>query len=195
MNIFEYVEGATPIEDASALMPTHLINQKQLDDWESANILKAINKYLSRKAARTFDINLIKDVHREMFDETWQWAGQFRQSNLNFGVEKHRILEEIKKLIDDIQYWQENNSFNLLQQSVRIHHRLVWIHPFLNGNGRHARLIADILLYSHDHPLPDWPDAGKIKTSNIRHEYLEALKSADKGDYKLLEDFTKKLMK
>jgi len=194
MNNFVHIEGATPI-DVSYIIPKHIRNQKQLDEWESANILEATKKYLSRKKKTTFDINFVKEVHHKMFDKTWEWAGKFRQINLNFGVDKHKILEDIKKLMDDIKYWQSNNNnLNILEQSVRIHHRLVFIHPFHNGNGRHARLMADIYLYAHGHSLPNWPDAGKIRSTNIRHKYIETLKAADKGDYNPLEKFTRELI-
>lgn len=130
-----------------------------------------------------------------MFDETWKWAGVFRQIPLNIGTDWHNITVEAKKLADDLVYWETQKDMNLLEQSVRLHHRLVMIHPFINGNGRHARLASDIFLFSHDQTLPIWPDKVLIEKTEIRKEYIEALQAADKSDYQPLLIFTKKLIK
>jgi Fic-DOC domain mobile mystery protein B len=195
MPIFEPVEGATPIDDISELIPTHITTKAQLDEWEANNISSAVRKYLIKKKTKVITIEWIKQVHMDMFDETWKWAGKFRTRNINIGVDWHMVQEEVKKLIDDIDFWEENGKgLNLLEQSVRIHHRLVRIHPFLNGNGRHARLIADIFLFSHDHKLPIWPDEKLINSTDLRVTYIRALKDADKGNYSPLEKFTIKLI-
>ena len=189
MPLIENVPGATPVDDISGLIPTHITTRSELNEWEAANILKAAIKYLTAKKIRMIDIAWLKKVHKDMFDETWSWAGKFRQSNFNLGADWHSIPEQIKMLVDDITHWGKNKG-----ASVRIHHRLVKIHPFLNGNGRHARLVADIYLFDHNQKLPIWPDQALIEESNIRKQYIYALQAADKGDYKPLEKFTDELL-
>ena len=124
----------------------------------------------------------------------WKWAGEFRKSNYNLGVDWHNIQDQLKLLIDDLRYWGKENTFDLLHQSVRLHHRLVKIHPFVNGNGRQARLVADIFLFSKNQKLPTWPNKHLIEATELRQKYISALKSADKGDYEPLEEFTLKLI-
>lgn len=196
MPIFKSTEGATPIDDVSELIPTHITTKAELDEWEAANILKAVRKYLSAKNKPKITAEWLKKVHKDMFDETWAWAGKFRTKNTNVGVDFQHIQEEVKKLVDDIDFWQKNvGGPGIFEQSVRIHHRLVLIHPFANGNGRHARLVADKFLFSHGEKLPSWPDAELIKKTDIRTKYIRALRSADRGDYKSLEEFTRGLIK
>ncbi|MFH1684541.1 MAG: mobile mystery protein B [Candidatus Margulisiibacteriota bacterium] len=195
MEFFETIPGATPIEDISGLLPTHTTNRKELNEWEAENVLKATREYLTQKKEIKISINFLKKVHYEMFDQTWEWAGKFRQSNFNVGVDKHKILEELKKLIDDFLYWEtEDAKVNILNRSIRLHHRLVLIHPFVNGNGRHARLISDIYLFSKGHKIPNWPSKELIEHTNIRKKYIDALKAADHGEYEPLENFTRKLL-
>lgn len=196
MSLFKTIYGATPIEDASDLIPTHITNRDELNEWEAANILEATQKYLTRRKRLSINIKWLKEIHKNMFNKTWKWAGKFRIKNYNIGVDWHNVQQEIKMLIDDLVFWEEKSKdINLFEQSVRIHHRLVKIHPFVNGNGRHARLVSDIFLFFHNHKLPIWPDKNLIEETNIRKEYIKALQSADKGNYKLLEKFTGKLIK
>lgn len=193
--IAEDIPGATPIDDLSGLIPTHLTTRSELNEWEAANILKAARKYLGAKKLWAYDTAWLKMVHKDMFDETWGWAGRFRENPLNIGIDWHNIPEQIKLLADDLAYWQKGKNFDIFEQSVRLHHRLVKVHAFINGNGRHARLVSDIYLFNHDHKLPLWPDKKLIIKGNIREKYVRTLQAADKGDYKLLEEFTKKLIK
>lgn len=192
MEYFKTIDGATPIEDISDLIPTHILNRDELNEWEANNILKAARKFLAKSTEFNFSIELIKKIHREMFDMTWQWAGKLRTRNYNIGVDWHNIQDELKKLVDDLNYWQKEKTFDFLQQSMRLHHKLVQIHAFVNGNGRHARLAADIFLYSHKQKLPTWPNKKLIEETDIRKEYINALKAADKGDYSFLEAFWRK---
>ena len=195
MPLIENVPDATPIEDISGLIPTHITTRSELNEWEAANILKAARRYLTVKKRWLLNIDWLKKVHKDMFDETWSWAGKFRQSNFNLGADWHSITEQMKILVDDIAQWEKINKAPVVfEQSIRLHHRLAKIHPFTNGNGRHARLVADIFLFNHNHKLPLWPDKVLIEESDIRKRYILALQAADKGDYKLLEEFTAELM-
>lgn len=192
MPIFENIFGATPIDDLSDLIPTHISTREELNEWEAANILKATRKYLSKRAGFKFDVEFLKSVHREMFDETWKWAGKFRTKNYNIGVNWTAIQEHLGILVGDYENWLL--SMEKLAISVRLHHRLVKIHSFVNGNGRHARLIADIFLFSFEQPVPIWPSQELIEATGIREKYIKALQAADKGNYDELEEFARKLV-
>ena len=126
-----------------------------------------------------------------MFDETWRWAGQFRQSGKNIGVEPHQIITQLGNLCADGKYWIENKSFATDEIAVRFHHRLVSVHPFANGNGRHARLVADLLLLYAKLPALTWGGQSLDVEGATRSEYLSALRRADKGNYKQLLDFAR----
>ena len=195
MTLFDAPENATPVEDASGLIPTHITTKEQLNEWEVNNILKAAERYLTKRLKRIITVDFIKKVHKDMFDDTWEWAGQFRKRDLSIGIDWHKIQIEVKKLADDIEFWRKGKSdLNIFEQSVRMHHRLVKIHPFLNGNGRHARMIADIFLFSCGHKMPIWPSHEIISSTDIRKRYISALNKADKNDYRPLEKFTKEML-
>jgi Fic-DOC domain mobile mystery protein B len=193
MDNFHGAEDSTPIDDISGLIPGHISTKKELDVWEAENVLHAVSKYLSKKTAFELSEKTIKGVHKEMFGATWKWAGAFRRKVLNIGIAPEQIGVEIKKLIDDSKYWSEN-KMQILEQAVRIHHRLVMIHPFENGNGRHARLVSDIILFTAGHAMPKWPDKDMVDNTDIRKEYIKALKEADKGDFDPLMKFTDNLI-
>ena len=195
MPLFETIEGATPIDDISELIPTHITTKAQLDEWEVNNISNAVRKYLTKKRKYSITVEWIKQVHKDMFEESWEWAGKFRTRNINMGVDWHQVQEEVKKLADDIDFWGKNKGGpDILEQSIRMHHRLAKIHPFLNGNGRHARLAADIFLFSHGSKLPVWPDEKLLRSTDLRERYISALKEADSGNYLPLKKFTIELI-
>lgn len=192
---FQVPEGATPIEDASGLIPQGLATYGDLCAAEAENILKAARIHLKRRknpARAWMTEDYIRKVHRAMFDEVWEWAGRYRGSELTIGIPAYRIREEIAKLCQDAAYWdrQTESPIPVLERAVRVHHRLSWIHPFPNGNGRHARLIADIYLRAHRHPLPNWPRTEMSDPGTQRSEYIRALKEADNGSFGPLMDFT-----
>lgn len=196
MRLIENVPGATPIDDLSGLIPTHITTRQQLNEWEAANILQAIKKYLAKREPLEISLEWLKEVHQIMFGETWEWAGIFRQKSVNIGIDWHNIPEQMKVLVDDIKHWQAAGStMSVFSQSVRLHHRLVKIHPFDNGNGRHARLVADIFLFANNQQLPVWPDKELIAAGGVRQQYITALQSADKGDFRPLEEFTARLIR
>lgn len=195
--IFEYLPGATPLnpDESAGLMPRHITTQSQLNEWEQNNILDAEQWMIGKKfllnqiATRDF----ICSVHRRMFAKTWKWAGDFRQSNKNIGVDWLIVSVELKKLCDDLIFQIEKNVFGIDEAAMQFHHRLVLIHPFPNGNGRHARLMTDIFLLSQRCERFLWGDHQSMtSTTVIRKNYIEALRAADRGDYGLLKVFLRR---
>lgn len=182
---FIYPEGATPFnqDDASALIPKHITTQDQLNEWEQANIIEAEKWLFARKRKNLLSLEFIKALHKKMFDKTWRWAGKFRNHNTNIGALYSLIQEKLQSLCSDISYWVHNEVYSVDEIAVRFHHRLVAIHAFPNGNGRHARLMADALLVLLNARRFSWGKDNLIKQSETRQQYIKALKQADNEMY------------
>ena len=189
----EQGSGVTTAGDISGLIPGHITTKQELNVWESRNILDAVKKNLSKRTGFKIDEARLKKLHRDMFNRTWKWAGKYRASHVNIGIAPGHIPVEVRKLCDDAAYWDAHNVYDEYECSARIHHRLVKIHPFYNGNGRHARLAADIYLYNKNKKLPVWPGAEIIKPVGFRERYIKALQDADNGDYKGIISITREL--
>jgi len=185
---FVYPEGATPIDadEERALLPDHITVQRELNAWESQNIQKAAVWGLSRKRSNLLTLEFVRDLHRRMFDATWAWAGEFRRSDKNLGVAWEQVPVEVRNLMGDARYWLGESTFGVEEAAIRVHYRMVSIHPFVNGNGRHARLFADILLFNHDLPRIDWGEKSLDSAGTARDRYINALRAADTGDFSLL---------
>ena len=191
---FEYPLGATPLDqdEINGLIPSHITTQNQLNEWEAANILKAEIKLFSHSNYDDFlSLEFIKLVHKRMFDDTWTWAGQFRLTERNIGVSPFAISTHLNNLLEDVRYQIIHDTFSIDEIAFRFHHRLVAIHPFSNGNGRHARLITDLLLVQAGKPRFTWGRQNLETNSSVRKQYIAALISADKHDYAALADFVR----
>lgn len=192
----EYIEGQTPLDEdeKEGLLIKTISTRGELDEFEQLNIQSAIEwslkKKVDRKKLLTEDFLML--VHRKMFGDVWSWAGTKRKSNKNIGVDKAQISIEIKKLIDDCNFWIDHNSFSDEEIVIRFSHRLVKIHLFPNGNGRHSRLIADIMISKiFSKPVFSWGNSDLSKKNPIRKEYLDAIRKADNEDYNPLIEFAK----
>ena len=185
--------GATPLtpEDFEGLIPKYITTRTELNDAEFTNITSATKKYLlsGKKFAFSFD-SLLK-LHKEMFGKVWKWAGKKRRTERNIGVNFYYIDIEIKKFLDDLDYWL-HNSMNIIEISARTHHRLVYIHPFINGNGRWARLAVNLLLKDHSGLTLKFPENDLILSTEIRNNYINALQLADQNVFSNMIDFHKK---
>lgn len=187
---FIYAEGATPLspDEIHNLIPKHLTTQKELNEWEQFNIVKGENWAFGRKRKNILSIEFAKKLHKQMFNETWSWAGVFRTSQTNIGVDSIYIPQELKAIFDDVEFWLSNNTYEIREIAIRLHHRLVFVHPFPNGNGRFSRLFADLLLQNNNEVSFSWGSCSLIEDSITRKQYIAALKEADIGDYcKLIE--------
>lgn len=182
------IRGQTPIDDLSGLKIKGLRTQRELNALEAENIRKAVLKYLAarptRRSAR-FDARWALKLHAEMFGDVWAWAGTVRTRETNLGSPPHRVETDLHNLIEDLRAW-EKSGMPLVEQAARLHHGAVRIHPFLNGNGRWARMLANIWLRVNDAPIVEWPEKTIGTASVIRGEYLEAVRRADQGDFSAL---------
>ncbi len=180
-------------DERAGLIPGHIQFVSELNQYESQNILEAEKKYLQgrRRNGSIEDPEFLKQVHRKMFDQTWKWAGQYRRSDKNIGKEWFRIPEEVQKVCEDFRYWRDEEVFSIDEIAVRLHHRLVSIHPFPNGNGRHARLVADIFLRINDKGLLSWGSGDLFQRTPDRRAYIQALQRADQGEFAALLFFAR----
>jgi Fic-DOC domain mobile mystery protein B len=187
-------DGQTPLDpdEKAGLIPTHLTTMDELNDWEQENILRAV---LWIKRARSPDVlteGFCRTLHAKMFDQTWAWAGTFRSSDKNIGSDWTQIGMKLSQLFGNTRWWVDNATFGPDEIAARFHRDLVWIHPFPNGNGRHARMMADALLRSMGQRPFSWGNAGSLVTvSGARTRYLSALRAADHGDYPPLLAFVR----
>jgi Fic-DOC domain mobile mystery protein B len=192
----EYIDGQTPLDEEEKeglLIPT-IATRRELDEFEQKNIEQAIQWVLTRslKLETIFTEKFVCNLHKRMYGDVWAWAGAFRKTNKNIGVDKWQIPTELKYLLDDAKFWYKNETFPPDELAVHFKHRIVSIHCFPNGNGRHSRLMADIIIEKiYKRPVFSWGASNLANSSNIRNDYLKAVKEADKGDYSLLLAFSR----
>ena len=183
---FEYPPGVMPLDpdDTAGLIPSHITTQGQLNEWEFQNVAEGREWALSRKRTNLLTTEFAQNLHRRMFRRTWKWAAEIRTKETSVGIDPGNIRVELKKLFDDATWQIKEKSMPLDEIAARFHHRLTQIHPFRNGNGRHARLHADIFVAARSLPPLTWGAALDLEQPGLaRTRYIAALRSADQGDY------------
>ncbi len=185
-------DSSTPLthEELEGLIPSYISLRSELDEAEQANILEA-GVWAHNRKRNVLDERFLNQLHKRMFGHVWKWAGQIRHSEKNIGVDAYRIPIEMRQLLDDCCYWIEHDSYSTDLIAVRFHHRLVWIHPYPNGNGRFSRLATDLLLVSIDQEPFSWGIRNQLADAQIRNHYITALQSADKQDFRPLHEFVR----
>lgn len=192
----KYIDGQTPLseEELEGLKISSISTRGELDEFEQLNIEKAIEwtLRLKIKPEQLFSEKFIIDLHKKMYSDVWKWAGDFRKSEKNIGIKSYKIGIELKQLLDDALYWFENNTYSKEEIALRFKHRLVSIHCFPNGNGRHSRLMADLILvklFSDNYFT--WGSGNLVKANEIRERYIKSLREADNQNYEPLIAFAK----
>ena len=180
----EQDDSATPLsaEEREGLIPSYISLRGELNEAEQANILEADAWAFARKRT-VLDQRFLNTLHQRMYGNVWRWAGAYRKSQKNIGVEYYKIPTELRVLLDDCRYWLEHDTYPPDEIAARFHHRLVSIHCYPNGNGRHARLAADLLLISLERDRFSWGSANLIDAGATRAAYVAALRAADNHDY------------
>ena len=192
-----YSEGQTPLDDdeKDGLLIPAIATRCELDEFEQQNIEQAMQWLLGRKikTETIFTEAFIQLIHQKMFGEVWAWTGSFRQSNKNIGPNYWKIPIDLRQLLNDVLYWHHNKTFSPDEIALRFKHRLISIHCFANGNGRHSRLMADIVIEKvYKLPVFSWGvNTDHTQKRNARESYLKAVKAADRGDYSLLMGFAR----
>lgn len=193
----DYKTGQTPLndEEKEGLKIKSITTQGELDEFEQLNIEKAVEWTIHAhlKPEKILTEKFVKDLHKKMYGDVWKWAGEFRKSDKNIGVKWMQIGVELKNLIDDTKYWIANNTFSPEEISIRFKHRIVAVHCFPNGNGRHSRIMADIIIESiFNKELFSWHNSNMVKADETRKEYIAALRKADNGNINPLIEFARK---
>jgi Fic-DOC domain mobile mystery protein B len=190
---FSYPPGATPLDpdEMEGLKFGHITTREELNRFEQDNIGEALQWLRNRRKSDILTEKFIKTLHQRMFGKVWRWAGTFRRSGKNIGADWPQIPAQLHTLLQDVRYWIDHKTYAADEIAVRFHHKLVWIHLFANGNGRHARLMTDLLLEEVLKQKPFSWNAGNINAQD-RDAYLKALKKADNHDYSMLLDFVRK---
>lgn len=192
----DYKKGQTPLSEEAkrGLLVPSITTQRDLDQFEQRNIALAHNWLLSQRvrAERIISEDFIRKLHRMMYDHVWAWAGEYRRSETNIGVPYYQISVELRQLIDDAQYWFDQEVYGHDELAIRFKHRLVSIHCFPNGNGRHSRLMADLIVERvYGKPYFSWGGSQLVTDDEVRSRYIETLKEADRGSFDGLREFAR----
>ena len=182
-DLFEHPDDATPLtpEEQRDLLPSYIAYRSELNGAEQENIARGQDWALkSRRDPLT--AKFVTDLHKQMLGDVWRWAGKLRKSDRNLGIPFYEIPTALRLLIDDTKAWIEHKSYPPDEIAVRFHHRLVQIHPFPNGNGRHSRLMADLLIMKLGGERFSWGSANLQAAGDVRGQYIAALKAADNHD-------------
>lgn len=188
--------GATPLspDDFVDLIPMWVSNRADLNQAEASNISDAQDLYFSRRLslATILDDLFVRKLHMNMYGDVWTWAGKYRTRELSIGVPSDRVAVEVRNLMEDSSFWFETTDAQEQDQAIcRVHHRLVAVHPFINGNGRLSRMYADLLAVSLGRPVFSWGGTKLGKDSETRLAYIAALKAADGGNFSPLNLFVR----
>jgi len=191
-----YNDGQTPLDEdeKEGLLIKSIATRGELDEFEQKNIEDAIQWSLTRrfKSEQILSETFILALHKRMYKNVWRWAGEYRKTNKNIGVDKLEIPVALRSLIDDASYLLENNVYEPDEFALRFKHRLVSIHCFPNGNGRHSRMIADIIIEKiYQLPVFSWGSKSLADENDSRKKYLIAIRKADKGNLYLLLKFAR----
>jgi Fic-DOC domain mobile mystery protein B len=193
MKHFVEDDASTPLdeEEKEGLIPTHIALLSELNAAEQENILEAEIWAFQHKHKDILTEAFIRKLHKRMFGDVWRWAGKFRRTAKNIGIDAWQIAGELRLLLDDTRYWIDHQTYAPDEIAARFHHKLVWIHPFPNGNGRLARMMTDLLLKQMGHPRFTWGRLNLVELSETRNAYVSALKAADQGNLAPLLTFVR----
>jgi Fic-DOC domain mobile mystery protein B len=176
-------DANTPLdaEEREQLIPSYITLRRELNEAEQVNIAAAA-KWLSSRRRDVLDENFLRELHKRMFGQVWRWAGRYRTTPRNIGVDAYRIAMDVAQAIDDARFWVANNTFPPDEIAVRFSHRLVAIHPFPNGNGRFSRMVGDLLAVQLGQPRFSWGSQSLVDANATRAAYVAALRAADAHD-------------
>ena len=183
---FDTPDGAMPLDpdEIDGLRLSHITTRAELDRWEQENIAEAEAWALRRIHADILTDGFARRLHKKMFDHVWKWAGAYRKTGKNVGIPAWQVALAVRNLCDDCTTWIEHAVYPPDEIAARFHHQLTAIHPFANGNGRHARLMTDILLvHVLKQPRFSWGSGNLINAGECRKEYITALRAADQNDF------------
>lgn len=192
-NLVEHPDGATPLDpdELNGLKFKHVSTRGELDQLEQAGITEGLKWLEKQKNPDVLSEAFVLELHKRLFGSVWKWAGTFRRTEKNIGIDPIQVAIQLRQLLDDAKYWVDHGTFSPKELAARFHHKLVLIHPFPNGNGRHSRIMADAVLTKLlNEPVIDWAGGYRLEAMNERREqYIAALRAADRHDFSALLEF------
>lgn len=192
-NLVDYPDSATPLDpdELDGLKFKHVSTRGELDQLEQAGITEGLKWLDKQKNPDVLSEAFVLELHKRLFGSVWKWAGTFRRTEKNIGVDPIQVAIQLRQLLDDAKYWVEHGTYAPKELAARFHHKLVFIHPFPNGNGRHARIMADsVLTKLLNEPAIDWAGGYRLEAMNERRDqYISALRAADGHDMSALLEF------
>ena len=192
-NLVDDPDGATPLDpdELDGLKFKHVTTRGELDQLEQAGITEGLKWLNKQKNPDVLSEAFVLELHKRLFGGVWKWAGTFRRTEKNIGVDPIQVAIQLRQLLDDAKYWVEHDTYSPKELAARFHHKLVFIHPFPNGNGRHARIMADAVLTKLlNEPAIDWAGGYRLEAMNERrNQYIAALRAADGHDISALLEF------
>jgi Fic-DOC domain mobile mystery protein B len=174
----------------TALLVPSLSTRSQLLEIEQMSIHAArlwAMRPRNLEAGEIFTEKFLIELHRRMFTGIWRGAGRYRKSIAATGWEPSRIAEGVRLFLDDADGWARYSTYPIHECAVRLHHRLISIRPWSNGNGRHARLMADVAVAAQGEAALTW--GSRTAPGSARTRYVEAIGAADGGDLGPLVEF------
>lgn len=177
-------------EEREGLIPSYITTRAELNEAEQANIIDGREWAFGRRRDILNEV-FLKRLHERLFGKVWRWAGEYRTSGKNIGIEAYQIPMELRKLLDDVCYWIEHETYSADEIAARFHHRLTCIHCFPNGNGRHARMATDLLLENMGEEPFSWGRENLVDAGETRVRYIAALRAADRHDIEPLLAFVR----
>lgn len=186
-DLFQEPDDATPLDPGQrdGLLQTWITNRRDLNEAEQENIVKGLTwarRRRPRKPIALLNDEFARTLHKRMFGDVWKWAGTYRRNERNIGIKANRLVADMPTMLDDVRYWVEHNTYPHDEIAARLHHRLTQIHPFPNGNGRHARMMADLLIERLGEKPFSWGGGSLADIGIVRAHYVAALKAADDHD-------------
>ncbi len=192
-NLVDYPDGATPLhpDELDCLKFKHVSTKRELDQLEQAGITEGLKWLDKQRNPDVLTEAFVLELHKRLFGSVWKWAGTFRRTEKNIGVDPIQVAIQLRQLLDNAKYWVEHGIYSPKELAARFHHKLVFIHLFPNGNGRHARIMADALLTKLlNKPAIDWAGGYRLEAMNERrNQYIAALRAADRHDFSVLLEF------
>ncbi|MCG8486611.1 MAG: mobile mystery protein B [Chromatiales bacterium] len=192
-NLVDYPDGTTPLDpdELDGLKFKHVSTRGELDQLEQAGLTEGLKWLDKQKNPDVLSEAFVLELHKRLFGSVWKWAGTYRRTEKSIGVDPIQVAIQLRQLLDDAKYWVEHGTYSPKELAARFHHKLVFIHPFPNGNGRHARIMADAVLTKLlNDPAIDWAGGYGLEAMNERRDqYIAALRAADGQDFSALLEF------
>jgi len=164
----------------------------ELDELEDLNIQKGLEWLNRQKDPNYLSTEFICKLHEKLFGDVWKWAGKYRTAEVN--ISKYRyydVAPQLKNLFEDAKLWIQHGKMSWEEISEEMHKRLVTIHPFTNGNGQTTRIYVEYVQKRNNQGIPRWMASMSHSPAKRRDKYIQALRSADKGDFGPLIEFMK----